>query len=338
MIEGKIGNIVGGGYAGVYAMSGNITINGSVESITGDASGIEAYDGFEEDCGGDITISGEIGKVAGGVVGIYAMCDLSVSGSAEVCATDEETEARCAVFAGGELIIADGGIDEPKDCKIITIPATVGEMNLYEVSYTTISADGQTEAKTVKFRGFVNPFNDVDESAWYYGNVKYAVTNGLIRGTSETTFAPSGNLTRAMLVTIIYRAEGEPDVNGSISFADVSVGGYYANAVAWAKQNDIVSGIDENRFAPDENITREQIATIIHRFAKYKGYDVSVGENTNILSYTDAEDVSGFATAAMQYAVGSEIMKGKTESTLNPKDNATRAEFAAVLQRFIEAN
>ena len=183
-----------------------------------------------------------------------------------------------------------------------------------------------------------NPFTDVKKSDWFYTNVEYAVNNKLMNGTTATTFAPSENLTRAMLVVILYRAEGEPAVNKSIPFADVGANAYYANAVIWAQQNGIVNGVTENAFAPNDNITREQIAAIMCRFAKYKGYDVSVGESTNILSYTDAECISEYAISAMQYAVGSGLMKGKTESTINPLDNATRAEIAAILQRFIEAN
>ena len=141
-----------------------------------------------------------------------------------------------------------------------------------------------------------------------------------------------------MRVAILYRADGEPAVNKSIPFSDVDANVYYTSAVVWAQQNGIVNGVTENAFAPDDNITREQIAAIMFRYAKYKGYDVSVGENTNILSYTDAESISEYAISAMQYAVGSGLMKGKTESTINPLDNATRAEIAAILQRFIEAN
>ena len=103
-------------------------------------------------------------------------------------------------------------------------------------------------------------------------------------------------------------------------------------------KNGIVNGITENEFAPDSNITREKIAAVMHRYAKYKGYDVSVGENTNILSYTDAESISEYAIPAIQYAVGSGLMKGKSETTVNPADFATRAEIAAILQRFIEGN
>ena len=183
-----------------------------------------------------------------------------------------------------------------------------------------------------------NPFTDVSENDWFYSNVKYANENGLMNGTTNTTFAPNEPLTRGMLVAILYRAEGEPAVNKSIPFSDVKADMYYANAIIWAQQNGIVNGITENAFAPDDNITREQIAAIMFRYAKYKGYDASVGENTNILSYTDADSISEYAISAMQYAVGSGLMKGKTENTINPQDNATRAEIAAILQRFLEAN
>ena len=181
-------------------------------------------------------------------------------------------------------------------------------------------------------------FVDVSEEDWFDNSVKYVVNNNLMNGVSDKEFAPNAAVTRAMLVTVLYRNEGEPATNKSIPFADVDMSTYYANAVSWAKQNGIVSGVSENTFAPDVNITREQIAAIMHRYAKYKGYDVSVGENTNILSYDDFDSISEYAIASMQYVVGSGLIKGKSETTLNPLDSATRAEIAAILQRFIEAN
>jgi len=179
-------------------------------------------------------------------------------------------------------------------------------------------------------------FTDVCDDDWFYENVKYVVDNKLMNGVSKDEFAPHNTLTRAMLVTVLYRNAGQPTVNKSIPFDDVDMGSYYADAVVWAKQNGIVNGVSETRFAPDANITREQIATIIHRYAQYKGYDVSVGENTNIFSYDDASNISDYAVSSMKYVVGSALMKGKTNTTLNPLDNATRAEIAAILQRFIK--
>ena len=181
-------------------------------------------------------------------------------------------------------------------------------------------------------------FDDLDITKWYHFDTDYVIENGIFKGTTETTFEPDSAQTRAMMVTVLYRAEGEPAVNRSIPFADVDKGAYYANAVIWGQQNGIIKGYSETEFGPDDKITREQIAAIMHRYAQYKGYDVSVGENTNILSYDDFDSISEYAIPSMQWAVGSGLIKGKSESTLNPLDNATRAEIAAILHRFIEAN
>lgn len=181
-------------------------------------------------------------------------------------------------------------------------------------------------------------FADVDISDWYYENVKYAIENSLMNGVSETEFAPQSPVTRSMLVTVLYRFEGEPSVIKSIPFIDVDMKSYYANAVIWAEKNNIVNGISETDFAPDLNITREQIAALFFRYAQYKGYDVSASASTDILFYDDAQSVSEYAFEAMQYAVGCGLIKGKTLFSLNPKDNAVRAEIAAVMQRFIETN
>ena len=185
----------------------------------------------------------------------------------------------------------------------------------------------------------VMSYDDVASDDWFYDSVKYVYDNELMNGISESEFGPSSNLTRAMLVTILYRAEGEPEVSfENIPFGDIAIGSYYEEAVIWAAEKGIVSGYDANKFAPNSNITRQQMAAIMYRYAKYKGYDASVGKDTNILSYDDASDVSEYAMAAMQYAVGSGLINGKTPTTLNPSDNATRAETSAILKRFFEAN
>ena len=185
---------------------------------------------------------------------------------------------------------------------------------------------------------FENPFTDVEKDDWCYEDVLYAVKSGLFNGITESEFSPNTSLTRAMLVTVLYRAEGEPEVTNEIIFDDIDKDSYYEKAVMWAEKNGIANGISKTEFAPDQNITREQIAAIMHRYAQYKEYDVSIGENTNILSYDDFDNISVYAIVPMQYAVGSGLMKGKTTSTLNPLDSATRAEIAAILHRFIEAN
>ncbi|MBQ9920796.1 MAG: S-layer homology domain-containing protein [Clostridia bacterium] len=180
-----------------------------------------------------------------------------------------------------------------------------------------------------------NPFTDVDEDAWYYEDVKFVNQNKLMQGISETDFAPNAELTRAMLVTVLWRMENEPVVNHIIPFDDVEAESWYTEAIRWAAAEGIVNGYSETEFAPDDSITREQIATIMHRYASYKEYDVSAGENTSLLAYNDHADISDYAVEAMQYASGTGLIRGKTESTLNPADFATRAEIAAILHRFI---
>lgn len=181
-------------------------------------------------------------------------------------------------------------------------------------------------------------FEDVKEGQWFYDYVKYAVENNLMNGVSGIEFAPDMPLNRAMLVTILYRAAGEPEVNKSIPFADVNADKYYANAVIWGQQNEIINGITEDLFAPEDDITREQFATILYRYAQYKEYDVSAAQTTDLSAYTDVDEISYYAVDAMKYAVGTGVINGKTATTLNPRDNTTRAEASAMLQRFIESN
>ncbi len=182
-------------------------------------------------------------------------------------------------------------------------------------------------------------FKDVKENDWFYEDVKYVFEKGLMNGINEETFAPNDNLTRAMLVTILYRNEGEPalagdDANIVPPFADIDAGAYYASAVKWAQQNGIVNGVNDTEFAPDALITREQIATIMFRYAQYKGINTDISEN--IISFVDVNEISQYAVSTITWAVETGLIKGKSTTTINPKDNATRAEIAAILQRFIE--
>ena len=179
-------------------------------------------------------------------------------------------------------------------------------------------------------------FADVDAADWYYDSVNYVVENKLMNGITENEFGPDVLLTRGMLVTMLYRNAGEPATNRSIPFADIDMGMYYANAVIWAQQNGIASGVTETEFAPNANITREQIAAIMFRYAQYKGMNaITMEEN---LHFDDSDEIFEYAVTSMNWAVGTGLMKGKTPATINPKDNATRAEVAAILQRFIENN
>ena len=177
-----------------------------------------------------------------------------------------------------------------------------------------------------------NPFIDVHESDWFYDSVKYVYINKMMNGVTSDMFAPEGNITRAMLVTVLYRMEKEPQAQAS-PFSDIANGSYYEKAVAWANANGIVKGVSDAEFAPDESITREQMAAMIYRYAAYKKMDLSAGESTNILSYADYSDISDYAVSAMRYAAGSGIINGMTADTLSPKGISTRAQAAAVFMR-----
>ena len=179
------------------------------------------------------------------------------------------------------------------------------------------------------------PFEDVGTGAWYSDAVAYVYRNGLMSGTSASTFSPDAAITRAQLVTILWRMAGSPQVNGLMDFDDVSQDAYYAEAVRWAASEGIAGGYGNGLFGSDDPITREQMAAILYRFAQHMGYDVSIGEDTNILSYTDAPDVSGYAVAALQWACGAGIIRGTGDgSTLTPQGGATRAQAAVILTRF----
>lgn len=183
-----------------------------------------------------------------------------------------------------------------------------------------------------------NPFEDVNENQWFYEAVEFANKKSLFNGMSSTKFGPDVSMTRAMLVTVLYRWAGEPEVSGVSKFADVVKGSYYEKALIWAEKNGIVTGVTETEFKPDMEITREQIIVIMFRFANYMKFDVSVGEDTNILSYEDFNEISEYAIPAIQWAVGANLVKGNTASTLDPRSNTTRAQVATILQRFIENN
>lgn len=178
----------------------------------------------------------------------------------------------------------------------------------------------------------VNPFIDVGENDWFYDSVLDAYEKGLMVGVTHNTFEPNSNVTRAMFVTVLYRIEGEPTA-GATKFGDVEKGSYYENAVAWAEENSVVMGISETEFAPHSNITREQMAAIIYRYASFKGYDL--GTN-GALSFTDSEEISEYAKESVKWLTENEIIFGYTDGSFGPKDNSTRAQAAAVFMRMLQ--
>lgn len=200
-----------------------------------------------------------------------------------------------------------------------TMPASAVKVGVSYVKAT------ETPSKT--------KFNDVSANDWFASAVDYVTGKGMMNGTADNTFSPKAHTTRGMVVTVLYRLENQPSTSAA-SFTDVTSGAYYANAVAWANANGIVSGYGSGKFGPNDKVTREQLAAILYRYAQYKKYDVSGAKSLD--GYTDAQSVSSYAVPALQWANAAGVVTGKSGSKLDPKGNATRAEVAAMLMRFCE--
>ena len=188
----------------------------------------------------------------------------------------------------------------------------------------------------VRFSGSGLPFADVPSGSWYYDDVAYVYDTGLMTGLTATAFGPNLSTTRGMIVTILWRMENEPAAKHGCPFADVRRGSYYEQAIAWASENGIVTGFDASTFAPDRAITREQLAAILFRFAAYRGMDAVTLRET-LSSFQDQAAISAYAVSALNWAVGEGLMQG-TGDKLEPTGNATRAQVAAMLRRFIQRN
>lgn len=179
-----------------------------------------------------------------------------------------------------------------------------------------------------------NPFSDVTADDWFYDPVQYVYENGLMHGTGGHIFEPDGTTTRGMVVTILYNLEGTPVLSTGGLFQDVAVDSYYEKPIAWASLHSIVTGYSPHEFGPDDAITREQMATILYHYAEYKQYDVTAHANLN--HYTDVHQISTWAASTMAWANAEGIINGISASLLAPKDDATRAQAAAIFTNFHE--
>ena len=177
-------------------------------------------------------------------------------------------------------------------------------------------------------------FIDVRNTDWFYDTVEYVAETDLMTGTSTAEFSPKDNMTRAMLVTVLYRLEGGPDVTGSIPFPDVKSGQWYSNAILWANQNDIVNGYGNGTFGWNDNITREQAVAILYRYAQSENENVSA--SADLSGFTDLSSISDWALGAMKWAVAEGLVQGRTATTVEPKGTSTRAEIATIFKRYIE--
>lgn len=218
-----------------------------------------------------------------------------------------------------------------KDGKDVAVTEKDGKY-VFTMPASAVTVTGSFKAETPA--PVALPFTDVKSGNWFYDAVKYAYAQGLMTGTSATTFAPNGTMNRAMIVTVMYRLEKSPAVTGASKFTDVPAGQWYSDAVAWAAANKIVNGYDETTFGPMNAVTREQMAAILFRYEQYKGLEnVTLEENLN--RFPDQNKISAYAIPALQWAVGQKIINGNADGTLDPTGTATRAQVAQIFTNLL---
>lgn len=218
-----------------------------------------------------------------------------------------------------------------KDGKDVAVTEKDGKY-VFTMPASAVTVTGSFKAETPA--PVALPFMDVKSGNWFYDAVKYAYAQGLMTGTSATTFAPNGTMNRAMIVTVLYRLEKSPAVTGASKFTDVPAGQWYSDAVAWAAANKIVNGYDETTFGPMNAVTREQIAAILFRYEQVKGLEnVTLEENLN--RFPDQNKISAYAIPALQWAVGQKIINGNADGTLDPTGTATRAQVAQIFTNLL---
>lgn len=203
------------------------------------------------------------------------------------------------------------------------------EMRVYRTSDMAL-VDSFTINKTPETSGMA--FTDVKENHWYYSAVEYAFSKGMMSGMTDTTFGPNVATNRAMLVSVLWRFEGSPE-GFSHSFSDVKSSHYFDKAVAWASSNGIVAGKSADKYAPNDKLTREQMAAILYRYAKYAGKDTTAEGDISV--FADLNKLDSYAVDAMKWAFGKGVITGMNATTLDPRGNATRAQLASILQRFL---
>ena len=225
---------------------------------------------------------------------------------------------------GNEITVRDRGNNE----YTFTMPSSRVTIDVEFVEDTTVEepVDEITEAD----------FSDVSSSDWFYDAVNYVFSKGIMVGVTENSFAPNSSLTRAMIVQMLYSLEGSPEVTGTAPFTDVAIGQWYTNAITWAASNNIVSGMGDGTFAPNNNITREQLAMILYNYAQLKGNAVTA--SGNLAAFTDGNEVSDWAETAVRWAVGEGLMSGRGNGVLDPTETTTRAEAASMFMRFMESD
>ena len=250
-------------------------------------------------------------------------------------AADKKTAAKgttvTVTASPSKGYVVDGVKVVDKDGKDVAVTGKDGKY-VFTMPGSAVTVTGTFKAETPAPAAL--PFTDVKSGDWFYPAVQYAYAQGLMTGTSATTFAPNGTMNRAMIVTVLYRLEKSPAVTGAFKFTDVPAGQWYSDAVAWAAANKIVNGYDETTFGPMNAVTREQMAAILFRYEQYKGLEnVTLEENLN--RFPDQNKISAYAIPALQWAVGQKIINGNADGTLDPTGTATRAQVAQIFTNLL---
>jgi hypothetical protein len=306
---------------------------------------------------GHITIPhGALGSITAQATGSSVTVSLGTVDASSLTADEQKAVGSSTVYdisiiSGGSHISSFGSggitISLPYTLKAGEDPSNVTVWyldDLGKLQQMTASYDKTTGLATfttthlskylVKYDAWTNPYGDVKSADWFFGAVKFISQNSLMSGTTAASFEPNAGMTRAMLVTVLYRMEGKPAVTGTNSFYDVQSGQWYTDAVIWASANKIISGYGNGLFGTNDSVTREQLATTLYNYAKYKGNDVT--KTADLGAYTDASSVSTWAGTGMKWAVSESLVTGTSATTISPTGNASRAQVAMTLMRFVE--
>ncbi len=263
--------------------------------------------------------------------------NLMVNGGKDLTLRPGETET--ADFSCDSTVFIDMSSAPVYSVADPSIASVDGDGNVTALSEgtTTLTATVLPSGRTASVRVTVEEkcpledFEDLNKDAWYHDGIHWALENGVMKGVSSSRFDPSGTTSRAMIVTMLYRMEGEPESDYQMTFQDVPAGKWYTEAIRWAAENKIVSGYNDNTFGPKDEVTRQQLVTILMRYANYKGIDTSEGEMKPLTGFDDTRDISAWANSAFRWAVDAGIINGMGNGKLSPKSSATRAQVATVL-------
>ena len=331
--NGETINVTGDNLSATVSGNKTFSVTGKTVTLTA-ASGYNltengnTYTVSHQSSGGPGSSGGSISTPTTYAVNVNAATNGAVAADKKT-ASKGTTVTVTASPSKGYVVNAVKVVD--KDGKDVAVTGKDGKY-VFTMPASAVTVTGSFKAETPA--PVALPFTDVKSGNWFYDAVKYAYAQGLMTGTSATTFAPNGTMNRAMIVTVLYRLEKSPAVTGASKFTDVPAGQWYSDAVAWAAANKIVNGYDETTFGPMNAVTREQMAAILFRYEQYKGLE-NVTLEENLTRFPDQNKISAYAIPALQWAVGQKIINGNADGTLDPTGTATRAQVAQIFTNLL---